>query len=68
MTQPRPSTFDNTEVILTFSKQNRNGKDYWLCMPDLDVDLPPLTEMHIVFDPERNQLRISRNRKVDPGR
>lgn len=64
MTQPRLSGFDNTEVILTFSKQNRNGKDYWMCLPDQAVALPPLDETHIVFDPERGQLRISRNRKA----
>lgn len=65
MSERRHSTFDNTTLILTFSEQERDGKKYYRCLPDLHLEVSMLlSECHLIFDPVAGQLRISRNRNL----
>lgn len=73
----RRGGFDNTEIVLAFSKHERNpkrdestgatvpGGAYYRCIPDLPVGIDLcLTDAHMIFDPENGTLTISKNRNA----
>ena len=76
MVPDRRKGFDNTELVLTFSKHERHprtnaagesvpGGFYWRCIPDLAADVSVcLSDVHIVFDESSGTLSISRNRNA----